>query len=356
MNLLLLEGISKHYGEVVALQRIDLAVERGEFLTLLGPSGSGKTTILNLVAGMIRPTEGRIFLNGVNATDLPSAKRGLGMVFQNYALMPHMSVFENVAFPLRVRRAPRREIESRVREALEKVQLGHAAKRKPHELSGGQQQRVALARSIIYEPSIILMDEPLGALDRNLRTQMQVEIKRLHSGLGLTVVYVTHDQEEALTMSDRVVLMRQGRIEQMGPPDQLYASPRSLFAATFIGESNLLRGRVRATGPEAMLELPDGRLVRGRAMADLAAGVEACAVVRPEAIEFGSAARNGMENLFQVRRCEPFLVGSIQRSILDLGGGITVTAVELNRQGEHRTAVTLAAWPAETCLIYAADP
>jgi putative spermidine/putrescine transport system ATP-binding protein len=278
------------------------------------------------------------------------------MVFQNYALMPHLTVFENVAFPLRVRRIPRREIESRVRGALEKVQLGHTANRKPRALSGGQQQRVALARSIVYEPSIILMDEPLGALDGNLRTQMQVEIKRLHSELGLTIIYVTHDQEEALTMSDRVVLMRQGRMEQIGRPEQLYSSPRNIFAATFVGESNLIRGRVRAPGPNAMLELLDGREVRGRSMTDLTTGEEAFAVVRPEAVELSSAAPGGVENVLPVLRSEPLLVGSIQRTILDVGGGLTLTAVELNRRVQHSKSVSFAAWPAESCLIYSTDP
>ena len=197
------QQISKMYGSSSALSGIDLDVQRGEFLTLLGPSGSGKTTLLNIIAGLTRPTSGRVFIDDRDATSLPPGERSLGMVFQNYALMPHMTVFENIAFPLRVRKMSNLEVERRVREALDLIRLPEVAKRKPKELSGGQQQRVSLARAVVYRPSIVLMDEPLGALDRKLREQMQLEIKRIHHELGITMVNVTHDQEEALTLSVR---------------------------------------------------------------------------------------------------------------------------------------------------------
>ena len=239
-----LRHVSKRYGTVDALSAVDLVVRKGEFVTLLGPSGSGKTTVLNLIAGMIQPSAGRVFIDGGDATDRPPSQRGLGMVFQNYALMPHMTVFENIAFPLRVRRLPKTEIERKVGEVLDLVRLPGIAQRKPRELSGGQQQRVSLARCIVYNPTLILMDEPLGALDKKLREQMQLEIKRIHSTLGITMINVTHDQDEALTMSDRIVLMNQGRIEQESAPEELYFHPRTVFAADFIGDANLFAGRV----------------------------------------------------------------------------------------------------------------
>ncbi|WP_426443180.1 ABC transporter ATP-binding protein [Bradyrhizobium genosp. P] len=243
-----LKGVSKTYGPVTALHSTDLSLERGGFLTLLGPSGSGKTTLLNLIAGASEPTTGTILLDGRDITRMPPRDRGIGMVFQNYALMPHMTVFDNVAYPLRVRRQSARTIHSRVMEALDRVGLHGFENRKPRQLSGGQQQRVGIARCIVYSPAIIMMDEPLGALDKNLREQMQGEIKRLHRELGTTLIYVTHDQEEALNMSDRICLMNRGEIAQLGTPDELYFQPRNRFVAQFIGESNLIDGRMTSEG------------------------------------------------------------------------------------------------------------
>jgi putative spermidine/putrescine transport system ATP-binding protein len=233
-------GVSKRYGSFSALHSTDMVINAGEFFTLLGPSGSGKTTVLNLIAGMTAPSSGRIFFGERDVTRVPGGERDLGMVFQNYALMPHMTVFENIAFPLRVRRIKELHIRQKVEKALETVRLPDVESRMPKQLSGGQQQRVALARSIVYEPRIILMDEPLGALDKKLRDNMQVEIKQIHSSLGVTVVYVTHDQGEALAMSNRICLMNDGRIEQLGTPGDLYFKPASIFAADFLGESNIL--------------------------------------------------------------------------------------------------------------------
>src|SRR5665213_2550370 len=238
--------LSKTYGEVMALAGASLDLAEGEFLTLLGPSGSGKTTLLMIVAGLVPPTGGEVWIDGKLATYAPPDKRDIGVVFQNYALFPHLTIRENIAFPLQMRRMPAARIASEVDRVLDIVQLPHVAERLPRELSGGQQQRIALARCMVYGPSIILMDEPLGALDRKLRDQMQLEIKGLHSRLGITVLYVTHDQEEALAMSDRICLMNNGRIEQIGTPQDLYFRPRTIFVADFLGESNILDATVVA--------------------------------------------------------------------------------------------------------------
>ncbi|WP_250518989.1 ABC transporter ATP-binding protein [Caballeronia sp. ATUFL_M1_KS5A] len=238
MDKLVLSDVSKRYGSTTVLHNVNLTVRQGEFLTLLGPSGSGKTTILKIVAGMIDASSGTIRIDGRDATAVESGKRDLGMVFQNYALMPHMSVFENVAFPLRIRKIKGEELKNRVTDALQKVRLEAFAARFPRELSGGQQQRVAIARAVVYNPSLILMDEPLGALDKKLREQLQEEIKRLHDELQITVIYVTHDQSEAMSMSDRIVLMNLGNIEQIDTPHGLYSKPKTRFAAEFLGQSN----------------------------------------------------------------------------------------------------------------------
>lgn len=243
-----LQGVSKSYGAAPVLHTLDLQIREGEFLTLLGPSGSGKSTILNIISGATQPTEGRVFLNGRDVTNTPARERGLGMVFQHYALMPHLSVQDNVAFPLKIRKVPARQIERKVAEVLERVGLAGFGQRKPRELSGGQQQRVSIARCLAYSPSIILMDEPLGALDKKLRDQLQAEIKSLHRDIGTTLIYVTHDQEEALNLSDTICLMNGGRVEQCGTPGQLYFEPASRFVADFVGESNILRCTGAASG------------------------------------------------------------------------------------------------------------
>lgn len=238
-------GVTKHYKEVVALDDLSLDIEAGEFITLLGASGSGKSTLLSIIAGFMTPTTGSVEVGGEDLTRVPPYRRGLGMVFQNYALFPHMSVFDNVAFPLRRRKVDKGQVATRVQKALDTVELGHLANRMPEQLSGGQQQRVALARAIVFEPRVLLLDEPLGALDKRLRDQLQFELKRLHKELGITFVFVTHDQEEALAMSDRIALMRDGRIIQIDAPRDLYEKPVERYAAEFLGESNILEGVVR---------------------------------------------------------------------------------------------------------------
>jgi putative spermidine/putrescine transport system ATP-binding protein len=266
-------GLTKTYGPVVALAEADLEVAEGEFVTLLGPSGSGKTTLLMMVAGLTLPNAGEVWIDGRLSTYLPAHLRDIGMVFQNYALFPHLTVFENIAFPLRMRRAPEATIRTEVARLLDLVRLPEVAQRLPRELSGGQQQRIALARCLVYGPSIVLMDEPLGALDKKLRDQMQLEIKAIQRRLGITVLYVTHDQEEAMTMSDRICLMNKARIEQVDTPQGLYFRPRSVFAADFLGDSNLFTVRPGDGG----LDGPGGIRVRGVSGAGTA-------LVRPESI------------------------------------------------------------------------
>ena len=245
---LVVEGLCKRYGATTALEPSSLSVAEGEFLTLLGPSGSGKTTLLQLICGLVEASEGRVVIDGRDQSNMPVHQRDIGLVFQHYALFPHLTVAENIAFPLKMRGRPSAEIASRVASTLDMVHLGHLAGRFPRELSGGQQQRVALARCFVYQPSIILMDEPLGALDKKLREHMQIEIKRLHRESGATIVYVTHDQEEALAMSDRIAVMSAARVAQVGTPADIYENPRTEFVAGFIGEANLFDGQAGKRG------------------------------------------------------------------------------------------------------------
>jgi putative spermidine/putrescine transport system ATP-binding protein len=243
-SLIELSHVQKSYdGKTLIIKDLNLSIAQGEFLTLLGASGSGKTTTLMMLAGFETPTRGEIRMGGKPIQNVPAHRRGMGMVFQNYALFPHMTVAENLAYPLKMRGLNRSDVEAKVKRAMDMVQLHGMQQRRPTELSGGQQQRVALARAMVFEPQVILMDEPLGALDKNLREHMQYEIKQLHRNLGVTVVYVTHDQGEALTMSDRVAVFHQGDIAQIGDPTSLYERPENAYVATFIGENNVLRGR-----------------------------------------------------------------------------------------------------------------
>ena len=257
-NGLRLERLSKNFGEFIAVEDVNLHIRRGEFLTILGPSGSGKTTLLMIIAGFLEATTGDIQFDGLSIMSLRPEKRNFGMVFQGYALFPHMTVRQNIAYPLEVRKGARDEIVKRVDEMLELVQLETFGDRLPRQLSGGQQQRVALARALIFDPLVLLLDEPLGALDKKLRSNVQTQLKHLHRKVGKTFVYVTHDQEEALSMSDRVVIMNHGRVVQVGSPQELYESPSTVFAANFIGKSNILRGVVnQVDGNEVVYAIAD---------------------------------------------------------------------------------------------------
>jgi putative spermidine/putrescine transport system ATP-binding protein len=271
-------GISKTYGASVVLKPLELKVIAGELLAVLGPSGSGKTTLLQIICGLIEPSSGRLVIDDRDETDNPADKRDIGVVFQNYALFPHLTVRENVAFPLQMRRTRAAEVRIRVEATLAMVGLSDFASRFPRELSGGQQQRVALARCFVYRPSLILMDESLSALDKKLRDSMRIEIKRLHRETGATIIFVTHDQEEALALADRICLMNDGQIEQLGKPEDIYERPANTFVADFIGASNLIYGTIAADGrietADGVLPLPDG--------CSAPVGEQAALVVRPE--------------------------------------------------------------------------
>ncbi|MBP1995401.1 ABC transporter ATP-binding protein [Paenibacillus eucommiae] len=250
-----IDGVSKYYKKFAAVDKVSFSVEKGEFFTILGPSGSGKTSLLKLIAGFEEADQGCIHLNGIDITHIKAFRRDIGMLFQNYALFPHLSVFDNVAYPLKNRKFSKSEIKEKVKDVLKMVKLDGFEARFPKQLSGGQQQRVALARAIVYDPPLLLLDEPLSALDKNLRQQMQMEIKRIQKKVGITTICVTHDQEEALTMSDRVCVMNQGGIVQIDTPEQLYTFPKSKFVAEFIGETNLIRGTVAsATRTQAAVQ------------------------------------------------------------------------------------------------------
>jgi putative spermidine/putrescine transport system ATP-binding protein len=286
--------VKTYDGITAVVKRLDLDVAAGEFLTLLGPSGSGKTTTLMMLAGFEVPTSGTIAVDGKPVNSLPPHRRDIGMVFQNYALFPHMTVAENVAFPLSVRKVPRAEQEARVGKALGMVKLGALGGRRPAQLSGGQQQRVALARALVFAPRIVLMDEPLGALDKNLREHMQLEIKHLHEELGLTVVYVTHDQSEALTMSDRIAVFNDGVIQQLDAPDAIYGRPSNSFVANFIGENNALPGIVEQLEQGyALVRLATGEMLWTSAVAVDRIGQRTALGIRPERIVIGAEGLQG---------------------------------------------------------------
>ncbi|MBC6439111.1 MAG: ABC transporter ATP-binding protein [Rhodospirillales bacterium] len=280
------ENVQKTYdGEILVVKDLNLNVERGEFLTLLGPSGSGKTTTLMMLAGFESATHGDIILDGRSLKTVPPHKRDIGMVFQNYALFPHMTVYENLAFPLQCHNVPKPEQEEKIATALAMVELTGFQHRRPGQLSGGQQQRVALARALVFQPQIVLMDEPLGALDKKLREQMQIEMKHIHENVGLTFVYVTHDQSEALTMSNRIAVFNDGIIQQLDSPEELYERPKNAFVAQFIGENNRLSGTItEVSGDKCSVELLNGQTVKAQAVNVSAAGEATTLSLRPEAI------------------------------------------------------------------------
>jgi len=282
------DRVQKSYdGETLVVKDLNLHIAKGEFITLLGPSGSGKTTCLMMLAGFESATHGEISLNGNPINNVPPHKRAIGMVFQNYALFPHMTVSENLAFPLEVRKLPKSEIKAKVARALDMVQMGEFGGRRPAQLSGGQQQRIALARALVFEPQLVLMDEPLGALDKQLREHMQYEIKHIHENLGVTVVYVTHDQSEALTMSDRVAVFNDGVIQQLSTPDVLYEEPENSFVAQFIGENNKLNGTIKAFDNDGLchVEIEGGHVVEALAVAVDEVGARTTLSLRPERVE-----------------------------------------------------------------------
>lgn len=286
------DAVLKRFGDVVALHEVSLPIRRGEFMTLLGPSGCGKTTLLNLVAGFFSPDSGKILIDGELVNDVPTYKREIGMMFQNYALFPHMTVAANVAYGLKMRRLPKDEIARRARDALALVKLTGFEDRKPRQLSGGQQQRVALARALVINPKVLLLDEPFSALDKNLRASMQVELREIQRKLGVTTIFVTHDQSEALSLSDRIAVMSEGRIRQVGTPAEIYARPCERFVATFVGDANVLRGRLdRVEGADAIVALGGVQIkVPAAPLAGLALSGPVDLFLRPEQLQVSDQA------------------------------------------------------------------
>ncbi len=347
-------GVSKSYdGEQLVVRDLDLDIRRGEFLTLLGPSGSGKTTTLMMLSGFETPTSGRILLSGRDITLTPPYRRGIGMVFQNYALFPHMTVGENVAYPLKLRRLDAAAIAAKVKTALAMVRLEGLQDRRPLQLSGGQQQRVALARALVFEPELVLLDEPLGALDKQLRERMQIELKTLHERLGVTMVYVTHDQSEALTMSDRIAVFSEGRIRQLASPFEVYENPANAFVAGFIGENNRLDGTVAAhDGAWLLVDVAGGLKVKARSAGAIPVGSRVVLSVRPERVSLDAA---GRDNRFRLRLESIVYVGDASRLILS-GPFAAEFVVKTDRApgeiGVMRGQEFEVGWNARDCLAF----
>ncbi len=316
------ERVQKSYdGETLVVKDLNLSLPKGEFLTMLGPSGSGKTTCLMMLAGFETATHGEIRLDGKEINNIPPHKRGIGMVFQNYALFPHMTIAENLSFPLEVRKIGKSDREAKVKRALDMVEMGAFGGRRPAQLSGGQQQRIALARALVFEPELVLMDEPLGALDKQLREKMQFEITNLAHGLGITTVYVTHDQTEALTMSDRVAVFDDGRIQQIAPPDQLYEEPENSFVAQFIGENNTLMGTVKEIkGDQALVELDDGEVIDCKPINVSKVGDRTLVSIRPERVEFNKDRLQPGAHTLNAEVLEFIYMGDIFRTRLRVAG------------------------------------
>jgi spermidine/putrescine ABC transporter ATP-binding subunit len=356
-----LHGVSKRYGEHVALENFSLEVRRGEFLTLLGPSGSGKTTVLRLVAGFEEPQAGEIFIEGNDAANLPPYRRNVNTVFQHFALFPHLSVFQNVAFGLEQKKLPRDEVRRRVRAVLELVELPGKEDCFPNQLSGGEKQRVALARALVLEPAVLLLDEPLGALDQKLRKQMQVELKRLHERLGITFIFVTHDQEEALVMSDRVAVLNHGRLEQVGTGEDIYERPGTRWVAEFMGVENFLDARcVAREGSASRFETPAGQTLWADLSAELAEGAHATLAVRPESLRISLARPQPRPaNLLMGEVVEAIYEGGTRRWVIQLSTGKRLVARDSNSATTADERITRGSmvsiwWERARSLVYPA--
>ena len=347
-----LRNLRKTYGRIAAVHDVSLEIASGEFFTLLGPSGSGKSTTLMIIAGFVTPDTGAVVIEGRHVERAAPEQRNLGIVFQNYALFPHMTVHENLAFPLQMRKISPPEINRRVADILRIVQLEDSDWKYPSQLSGGQQQRVAVARALIFEPAVLLMDEPLGALDKNLRAHLQLELKHLQRQVGVTVIYVTHDQDEALTMSDRIAVINHGRVEQVGTPRELYEEPATAFVADFVGESNTLAGTfLKAHADRGEVRLAGGPLVPCR-RADLAVGAACTLSIRPERVVLGPAGEGG---ILRGRVVEGIYAGEIIRYWVEAEGAGRLLA---KRPNDRRAAMlepgdaVAIGWHAEDCKVF----
>ncbi len=340
-----LDHVTKRFGDFTAVREMELEIPAGEFFTMLGPSGCGKTTTLRMVAGFEDPTEGRVLLSGEDVTSLPAFRRPTNTVFQSYALFPHRNVEQNVAFGLQRQKVDKTEIRRRVAEELERVGLSGEAKRKPAQLSGGQQQRVALARALVNRPEVLLLDEPLGALDLKLRKQLQVELKRIQRDVGITFVYVTHDQEEALTMSDRIAVMNRGVVEQVSDPESVYERPATTFVAGFIGVSNLMPGEiVSSNGAGTQMRLDAGPTVKALDSGGVRAGERAHAVVRPEKLELrqAGAPEEGTRPSVEGQVESSLYLGTATQMVVKLGDGTRMTVLVPNADAEARRDLPVA--------------
>ncbi len=346
------DGVQKSYdGETLVVKDLNLDVERGEFLTMLGPSGSGKTTVLMMLAGFETATHGEIYLSGTPINNVAPHKRGIGMVFQNYALFPHMTVAENLAFPLEVRKMSKADIEQKVNRALDMVRLGGFGGRRPAQLSGGQQQRVAVARALVFEPELVLMDEPLGALDKNLREEMQYEIKHIHENLGVSMVYVTHDQSEALTMSNRIAVFDDGVIQQLAPPDDLYEQPNNAFVAAFIGENNKLVGQVKEVNGATCTVEVDGKMIKAISINHEGVGSDTTLSLRPERV-FVKPEEGKCPNVLEAKVEELIYLGDHVRTRISLCGHNDFIVKVPNSAGHVHLEpgeVVKVGWQAEDC-------
>jgi spermidine/putrescine transport system ATP-binding protein len=357
-----LRDVTKRFGEVVAVDHISLKIRDGEFFSLLGPSGCGKTTTLRMIAGFEQPTEGELYIAGQPVAGVPAFERNTNMVFQNYALFPHMTIAQNVAFGLEMKRVPRSDINQRVRAALEMVRLPGMEARRPNQLSGGQQQRIALARALVNRPAVLLLDEPLGALDLKLRKEMQLELKELQHRVGITFIYVTHDQEEALTMSDQIAVMHQGHVLQIGSPTEIYERPRSRFVADFIGETNFLHGEVVAqengevtvrVEPDIQLRVPLGEQSPPSSAVTVA--------IRPEKLRLVAEPHSRVENCLPGVIQEVIYIGTDTQFLVSLAQGLTIRVRQQNHistpdrraySGDRGDRVYVA-WAPESALLLA---
>ncbi len=352
-----LRDVSKRFGEVEAVDQVNLQIRDGEFFSLLGPSGCGKTTTLRMIAGFERPTEGEIYIKGERMNDVPPFHRPVNTVFQHYALFPHMTVFENVAFGLEMKRLPRDEIRRRVEEALRLVRLSGLENRYPRQLSGGQQQRVALARALVNRPAVLLLDEPLGALDLKLRKEMQLELKTLQQQVGITFIYVTHDQEEAMTMSDRIAVMNQGRVLQIGTPVEIYEHPATRFVADFIGETNFLEGRVADLAEGVARVDIEGLPVFAAQSAGIHRGQRVTVAIRPERIHLCAEEPADTPNRYPGVIEEVIYIGTDTIFRVRIGGRIGLRVRMQNQGGDafiHRYrpgAAIWAAWSLESARL-----
>jgi spermidine/putrescine transport system ATP-binding protein len=347
-----LVNITKKFGKENAVTNLNLSVKTGEFLTLLGPSGCGKTTTLRMIAGFEKPTEGEVIIDRKKVAKMEPYKREVNTVFQSYSLFPHMNVFDNVAFGLKVKKVNKEEITNRVEQALKLVQLEDYKERKPKQLSGGQQQRIAIARAIVNNPKVLLLDEPLGALDLKLRKQMQMELKHLQQSLGITFIYVTHDQEEALTMSDRIVVMNKGKIEQIGTPEEIYDKPSTKFVADFIGETNIFEGTVDSVQGNAVSIDVEGTKIHVTTTNSLQTNEKVYISVRPEKARVSLTKENGVCSV-KGRLKEKVFVGSVTKLIIGLSSEKEIVVHKSEKEMNIPIGDELYVnWHSENCVVF----